>query len=1167
MKKLYLSLLTLFFGLSVGFLFFIGNQNNTEQKEFTPKQLWEINRLNKIQNPESKKNKPDEFTQYFKDITTKFNSVSDEYKLNYRVNEFQKAKSKAAKQSKSENFSTVWKARGPGNVGGRTRGLIVDPDDSNHNTWFAGSATGGVWKTTDGGENWTCLTDDFPNLSANTIAMANSNHNILYVGTGESFPGGTFLKGNGIFKSTNKGGDFTQLASTINNDDFEYVNRIVIDPDNANIVLAATESGIMKSINGGTDWIKVYLSENGVEDLVADTTNFNLIYGGENSTGVIKSSDAGETWALVSNGIEIGDRYELAIAPTNPAKIYLSLDIDDNNSSLYRSEDYGITWKRFYDADNFHQFLGTQGSYDNTIAIHPFNEDIAFIAGVDLFKADFSNPGTLGNPVGTVTLVDTSNTASFLDFQNFSAAYFGGAMDIGTNNNAISLLESDFVSVEIRFGPGISQMAHRFTVPATSGASNDGGAGVSASEYEYQDYVEVPFQVWDVTNNKQLMASFRDQEREGKFNLIERSDDPVSGREYLFANAVDYSETASTDIAKKGGHSYKQLYFFWPKLATGATWDYTNLPTSKISIEWGNVNIQNGKAQSVADAYGRYGGGNPYDETVNSPDVTGVHPDHHNLVLIPINESTNTFTILNANDGGMAISTNSGTYFTQIRSNYVTTQFYGVAKKPNANEYIGGMQDNSTWRSPTGEDATANSQYVFQVGGDGFECLWNSENENFMLATIYNNSIYRTTNGGATWSSSTSGIEDGDGPFITRLSSHQNAPNTVFAVGNEGIYKSSNFGSNWKSVSIDNNWTNGGVKSSHNVEVSVANENIVWAGAAMGKNLGWSIHVSTDQGETFAEVSDFTGADMSGYISGIATHPFEDSTAYILFSFAKEPKVLRTKDLGKTWEDLTGFVGNVSSDNGFPDVVTHSLVVLPNDPSTIWVGTDIGLFESNDDGQTWHYSNKELPAVSVYDMFIQDGQVVVATHGRGIWTADIEEIANLPVLSKISANSGTLTSETSYEIAFDSVELFVNNNLVETIKEPSTGANTLSYVYPEIDTYKFNIIGYQNGNMYRSNNVRIELSTVGIVDFSKNRTNHLKVYPNPTQGNVTIDLPENLNKSYTIDVYSLSGSKVYSKLITRNDNQLNLEKLNNGIYIIRLENDGEIYSQKVKIQK
>jgi len=1247
MKKLYLILLTVILGGTLSYFYFLGSDSN---RSFLGK-----NYISEDVREESKEaGKPDEYSKYFNAITTKFDRDRSNYPFNYRISEFDKAVAKAKANRKSGKASTItWTQRGPANVGGRTRGLIIDPDDATNNTWFAGSVAGGIWKTTDGGSNWICLTDDFPNLFTVSLAMAESNHQVIYAGTGEFNGAFENPQGCGMFKSTDKGANWIQLTST-STDDFKYVNRIVVDPSNADIVIAVTGTGIQKSINGGTSWTEVYSSTTGVEDIDADPTDFNKLYATEHSVGVVLSTDAGDNWNRSIDGLEQGTRYELAICQENPSKIYLSINSDD--PMTYRSIDYGVTWQKFVINGTLPDLLG-QGDYDNIIAVHPYDEDVAFIAGVNMYKVDYSSPGTTTESDPSVYRVDLDNIDSFMSFVGFGGAYLSGGMELGTENEATNLTEADFVSVEIRFGSGMSQKAHRFTVGGQ-------GSGVAPSGYIYEDYVDVPFEVWDVTNNKQLMASFRDQGENSIFDLVERIEaDPSVGREYLFVNAVDYSETASTEIAKDAGHSYKQLYFFWPTLAEDGIWDDSNLPDSKISIKYGTITEITGTHSTVAHWSD---GPNSYSQGagMGTTSIPGLHPDHHNLIMIKTDEANEKFIVINANDGGLAISEDEGGTFNQLPNNYITTQFYGVAKRPGANEYIGGMQDNGTWATPDGENSSSNTDFIFHIGGDGFECVWHPEDADKIIGSVYENSFRKSTNGGDSWTSAHSGIatvtpfggenQQLDGPFLSRISYNKNDPDVLFAVGYNGIYKSTNFANSWNKIIIEDGWNSEYwteseyVSSQHNVEVSLANENIVWAGAAMNESNGWKMNVSTDQGETFSPVAEYAGGDLSGFISGIATHPLEDSTAYLLFSFAEETKVIRTKDLGQTWEDISGFNGSTTSSNGFPDVVTHCLVVMPHDPSTIWVGTDIGIFESTDDGVSWNYLNSDLPAVSIWDMFVQDGQVVIATHGRGIWSAAIEELNYFPELTAeykgfhsidvnvdlinsvdsllIYMNSDLINTEktivagtntfqvpitdegtyiinvesyiasdiynSSYEFVvvdfspeitlanisnqnsvtissilteqYDSIQVFVNDEYKSSVKDPASVAFSTTADLPESGTYNIFINAYIGDVAHKSNVEEISFTFVGI---KMKEANSLNVYPNPTQGNVTIELPDNFNSNYAIDVYSLSGSKVYSKTINKNDNQVNLESLNNGIYIIRLNNDGNIYSQKVKIRK
>jgi hypothetical protein len=98
--------------------------------------------------------------------------------------------------------------------------------------------------------------------------------------------------------------------------------------------------------------------------------------------------------------------------------------------------------------------------------------------------------------------------------------------------------------------------------------------------------------------------------------------------------------------------------------------------------------------------------------------------------------------------------------------------------------------------------------------------------------------------------------------------------------------------------------------------------------------------------------------------------------------------VIRTTDYGETWEDISGFEGNEVSSNGFPDVTVNDLLVMPYNTDIIWAATEIGIFESLDNGASWHYADNGLPAVSVFQLQFQDGAIIAATHGRGIWTTE-----------------------------------------------------------------------------------------------------------------------------------------------------------------------------------
>lgn len=950
-----------------------------------------------------KSDAPDEYYKYQREIRIKEGEYMPGYAHGYKLKELSKAihnkkKNPIGNANRKNTVNPQWEERGPGNVPGRTRGLLVDLSDPTQNTWFAGSAGGGIWKTTNGGANWINKTPDLPNLATTVLASSPADPKIIYAGTGEGFFNSDFITGDGIFKSTDGGETWNQLGSTAGNVQLQNINEIIVDPDDPNILLVCSngfppfKSGILKSTDGGGTWTNVHSASSRVQDLVFSPDDFNIQYATVNGAGIMKSIDAGNSWQNSSSGFTSQGRIELAISPVNPARIFAAtqglLTNSNGSSDLFISDDAGVSWsllKEHNDGEN-KDWMSDLGWFANTIVAHPFNMNIVYLGGIDVHKVEV-RPGSEMGPkqINSVSEVDTQ---SFLAFVSSTLSFLGGGFGTGIEwfedwpGFPVSVLGTDFVSIEIRFGPGVKQMAHRFTVPPNAGTAGDGGAGIGPTEHMYQDYVEVPFEVWDIDNNRQLMVSFRDQEDDGFYELVVRSDaDPTIGREYIFINAVDYdSITPDTNIAKDAGHAYKNIYTTWPTLVEGGVWDPDNLPESKIVVNYGELSIRFKQSKQLTTTGG-----------VLSPGK--MHNDQHKMIIMKTTGAN--FRILAANDGGVYYS-NESTLPGENDQDWIkagntmnTGQFYGADKKRNVNEYIGGLQDNGTYKSFP--NPTVNSSYTLEFGGDGFEVVWNYDNPEWIIGSSQRNRLRRTTNGGASWSDPINGLEDtGDdkAPFFTNLSNNPKRPYMLYTLGISGVWRSNNFGEDWTLMPITSSWVTGtSISSAYDVEISLANPSIVWAGGAMTTQR--SIFVTQNGGRNFNAVNNYTEATM-GSISGIATHPDNELQAYLLFSQAKTPKVLITKDLGQSWEDLSGFGSNEVSNNGFPDVAVHSLLVFPHDTNVIWVGTEIGIFESSDSGTSWKILGGDFPAVSVWSMKIVENQVVVATHGRGIWTATID---------------------------------------------------------------------------------------------------------------------------------------------------------------------------------
>ncbi len=1022
---------------------------------------------------------PAEFAKFHQDIRTAEGESKPGYRSGYKLKELRKAKELSQRFSAraKSNGVTAWTERGPANVPGRTRGLIVDPDDVTKNTWFAGSVGGGVWKTTNAGQSWTNKTPDLPNLSTGVLAMDASNSNIIYIGTGEGFFNLDAIDGTGIFKSTDKGETWSLLNSTIN---FPDVNRIVVTGD---IVVAATNNGIYRSVDGGNVWTKS-LDEPLIQDLKVNPANFNIQYATQNSVGVWKSTNSGTTWNLTALMGAVG-RIEIAVSPVNPNKIFASAEKESSGdgSKLLMTSNGGDSWSFVEVKINNTEvdFLGGaeatdgQGWYDNTIACDPFNENIIYYGGIDMFRTQVGSSSGTANEL----ILDQINT-DFISLVNFSNT--NGVFDVGSSSNN--------TSIELRFGPGQSQKAHRFLVPEGT------TSGVAAEDYTYQNYVDVPFTAWDVTANpnRQLMVSFRDQGRNGIFDLIAANTTSSvateQSREYIFINNVDYNATTpSNSIVANKGHEFNEMYNIWPTLTAGETWPPSSTGTLRITLE--TFTKVSSTTTNITNGRGTFG---------NTAKNAIVHVDHHNIVMVPM--TVTTYKIINANDGGVFVSNTSATpginngNWTGTGNGYNSSQFYGADKKTGADQYFGGMQDNGTWLSPAGQNANATTNYIDKISGDGFEVIWHNTNTQLLIGGSQGNRFARSTNGGGSFVPAISGLgPESEMPFISKLANSRALPDRIFTLGLRGVFVSDNFGQQWRLTPITQKW---GSSSVMDIEVSRANAHIVWAG--LGMTDDFNLHVSTDGGVEFKTTNNYTEVSM-GSITKLASHPTEPLTAYALFSLAGKPKILKTTNLGDTWADISGFGTNSVSASGFPDVAVYCLYIRPDDTNIIWAGTEIGIVESQDGGATWTLLD-DFPNVSVWDMKGVDDEIVIATHGRGIWTASVgvEQIVipeNLsPTLSAVGTDpAGNLALLIEETAAYDSLRIYIDNQYVGTIDEVSNAEEivvSVSGLQKGVRTAY--AIAYEGGIPYATNSQSGELLTLKPIkdsysDYFSNLTN------------------------------------------------------------------------------
>lgn len=928
----------------------------------------------------AEKGHPDRFQQMQALIRTAEGETTQGYAPSYRIAAYRAAQV----ARKTSRGPLPWEERGPSNVGGRTRAIVVDARDTSGDTWLAGSVGGGIWRTTTAGQDWEPLTDDWPTLSISSLVQAPSNPDVLYAGTGEGFFNVDAIIGTGIFKSLDGGLTWAQLTSTFALADFNFVNRLIVDPDNENILVAATNTGLFRTADGGASFSLVADPGGRVAQVIYEPGNFRNQYAAVTGVGVWKSVDAGRTWSASSGGLSIepGARIELGVSPVQPGRVIAMAEVSDGPETIHVSDNRGALWGELTQ-NSTTDMARDQGWYDMAVTPHPFNADVVFVGGVNMHRLTLAGETTFFSAD-----VGENGTRSFLTKVNFGGEFWQGGMRLGTADDEAVIAPEDMVSAEIRFGPGRSQKAHRFTPPD--------GPGIPFSSYPFADYVDVPFEVWDVENNRQLHVSFRDRLGDGAFNLIPRDDNNL-GREYILIHARTYTPNApDPQISSSGGLIQDLMYFIWPMLEDEAAWTPENLPESSLRF---TLSRGTGPAAFNESQIG-----------------AAVHVDHHILLPHITDAGNEAFELISGNDGGVWHSPDGGSSWNERSRFYNTSQFYGVDKKPGAQIYVGGMQDNGTFRSFAPFMGNVPG-WTPAIGGDGFDAVWHQENDTWLMGGFQFNGFQRSLDGGVNWSSATSGLTDTgespNAPFINSLERNAFDSDILFAIGGSGVWKSTDFGGSWKLRPIPaSDW---GFRASARgvVRPSLASGDVVWAGYEMdpqdngqGDVLG-QIHLSTDGGETF--LATIPSPLSPAPISGLATHPTDPATAYVLFSASNRPKILRTTDFGQTWEDLSGFEEGstgILSARGFPDVAVYDLLVIPDFPHILWAGTEIGLFVSEDDGTSWQLTDSGLPAASIWRMKVIDNEIVMATHGRGVWIVPVGAVT--PISTDVAERDETL---------------------------------------------------------------------------------------------------------------------------------------------------------------
>ena len=370
------------------------------------------------------------------------------------------ASNERARQSAALDRTTMgmpnWKSLGPFNVPhgffgiGRIDVVVIDPVDTN--TVYAGAACGGLWVSHDNGATWTSNTDNFPSLSISDIAVYPGNTQTIYAATGDKYGNVEYGQGldnifwgglysAGVVKSLDGGATWAMTGLGFVQSLRDQVQRLLVYPTSANVVLAASSSGIYRTSDGGISWNHVYNSN--IYSMEFKPGQPQTVYA-MNNNDLIVSYDAGVTWQTLHAGINTGGgRSTIAVSPRAPDAIWVM----NNNAQVFGSVNNGSTFTPLSTAPIY-----SFGDYCVVFGVSPKDTSIMFAGGVTMFQS--TNGGRMWSEIGDSVHPDNHCVAfNYKKPTSFYTANDGGIWRTNDNGNTwVNLCHNMAISQIYRMG-------------------------------------------------------------------------------------------------------------------------------------------------------------------------------------------------------------------------------------------------------------------------------------------------------------------------------------------------------------------------------------------------------------------------------------------------------------------------------------------------------------------------------------------------------------------------------------------------------------------------------------------------------------------------------------------------------------------------------------------
>ena len=393
-------------------------------------------------------------------------------------------------------------------------------------------------------------------------------------------------------------------------------------------------------------------------------------------------------------------------------------------------------------------------------------------------------------------------------------------------------------------------------------------------------------------------------------------------------------------------------------------------PSVKTTIYIGGVNVWKSTTSGASWTCVAHwsGSGAPY-----------IHADNHDLTFVGS-------TLWVGNDGGVFCSANGGSTWSNKSGNLANAQLYGMGHSAtNATKLLSGHQDNGTNLTINGTSWSQN------LGGDGMQCFVDQSNDNQMFASIYNGALYRSINGGTSFSSIKNVTGGG---WVTPWLQDPTTPATIYA-GGTNVEKSTNSGTNWTTISAFS-----GVGTLVFLDVATTNAQYILAAS------GTKVMKTINGGTSWTDIT--TGLPSGVAIQTVRFDPTNAAKIFVGLASYSGSSAFCSTDGGTTWV-------NISS--GLPSVPANCFVTQSNGDT--YCGTDIGVYIRTAAATTWTAFTSGMPGVPVNDLdiFAPTGKLRAATYGRGIWESSLNSFNNAPSVSITSpANNATFNVGSSITI-------------------------------------------------------------------------------------------------------------------------------------------------------